>query len=73
MDGWTIEDAVVNLHPPMSADEIRMMVAVLGIPRAGLRRHGRGRPAATYDSTTLQHAHALVIRGRVDLALISAA
>ncbi|MEU1736478.1 hypothetical protein [Streptosporangium sp. NPDC020145] len=74
MDAWTVEDAVALLHPPLTAAEVREMIDLLHLQPYGSRRTGRrGRPAPTYDPTVLQHAHALVMRGRVDLARIRAA
>lgn len=71
---WTIDDAAQLLHPPMTPDEIRAMVQLFHIPPAGVRRtHHPGRPATTYPATTLQRAHAIVIRARVDLGKDNAA
>ncbi|MGW5259671.1 hypothetical protein ACWEQG_01770 [Microbispora sp. NPDC004025] len=74
MSGWTIDDAAQLLHPEMSTEEIRAMIELFSIPPYGSRRTGRrGRPLATYDPTVLQHAHAVVLRARVDLGVFRAA
>lgn len=71
MDGRGRSREPAPSHDPA---EILMMIAMLGIEPAGLRRRkGPGRPAATYHPTVLQHAHAAMIRARVDLAATSAA
>lgn len=74
VERWTIEDAVALLHPPLTAAEVREMIDLLHLQPCGSRRTGRrGRPAPTYDPTVLQHAHAAVMRARVDLGRIEAA
>ncbi|GII88262.1 hypothetical protein Ssi03_62520 [Sphaerisporangium siamense] len=74
MDAWTVAEAAEQLDPHMCPEEIRAMIAVLGIKPCGSRRTGtRGRPCPTYDATALQVAHAVVMRGRVDLGTFSAA
>lgn len=74
MDAWTVEDAAALLHPPLTVAEVREMINLLHLQPYGTRHTGRrGRPSPTYDPTVLQHAHALVIRGRVDLGRFTAA
>jgi hypothetical protein len=74
VDAWTVDDAVTLLSPELAAAEIRMMIDLFTIPAHGSRRTGRrGRPLPTYDPATLQVAHAVVLRARVDLGRIMAA
>lgn len=74
MDGWTIDDAVALLDPALTVAEVRAMIDLIGIPACGFRRTGRrGRPLPTYDASTLQEAHAIVVRARVDLGVFKAA
>ena len=71
---WTVDDAATLLYPELAAAEVRAMSDLFGIPPAGVRHTGRrGRPAPTYDAATLQEAHAVVMRARVDLGAFKAA
>ncbi|WP_326644575.1 hypothetical protein OIE67_25710 [Nonomuraea fuscirosea] len=74
MDGWTVEDAATLLYPALTASELRTVIDLFGIAPVGARRTGRrGRPLPTYDPSTLQEAHAIVVRARVDLGGFRAA
>ncbi|NJP93929.1 hypothetical protein HCN51_31595 [Nonomuraea sp. FMUSA5-5] len=60
---WTIKEAVEQLHPAMTLDEVRALVLLFGVPVLGQRR-GRGRPVDAYDQPALLRAHAAVIAYR---------
>ncbi|GAA4100840.1 hypothetical protein GCM10022248_86210 [Nonomuraea soli] len=71
-DGWTLFEAEVQLDPRMTQTEIRSMITLFGINPCGQYRPPgrRGRAYATYSPTLLMHAHAIVVRARVDLSRI---
>lgn len=60
--GWTVEDAVALLHPPMTAAQVRALIIIAGLQPIGRRRSGArgGRPAAVYDVAELLRAHTAV-------------
>ncbi len=59
---WSVEDAVRELHPRMTAAQIRALILIAGIEPLGRKPPGRygGRPAAVYDGTRLREAHAII-------------
>lgn len=59
---WTVDDAAALLDPPMTVEEVRALIIVVGLPAAGTRPAGRkgGRPAKTYRQTDVLKAHAAV-------------
>jgi hypothetical protein len=60
--GWSIEDAAAILDPPITADELRALVAAARITPTGTRRTGRrGRPREVYDPSELMRAHAAIV------------
>lgn len=61
--GWTIDDAAALLDPPMTALQVRALIAIAGLKPIGTRRSGArgGRPAAMYDVAALIRAHAVVV------------
>lgn len=59
--GWTVDEAAEQLHPPLSAAEVRALILVCGISPLGVRRGGRGRPVPEYDQSAILQAHAAVI------------
>ena len=73
-DNWTADDAATTLDPAMTSAQVRAMIDLLGIEPNGRRHTGRrGKPLPTYDPSTLQEAHAIVVRARVDLGVFRAA
>lgn len=71
---WTIDDAAAQLHPELTAAQVRALIDLFGIEPNGRRYTGRrGKPLPTYDPATIQQAHAVVWRARVDLGLFRAA
>lgn len=67
-DNWTIDDAAAQLHPELTAAQVRALIDLFGIEPAGKRYTGRrGKPLPTYDPATIQQAHAVVWRARADL------
>lgn len=61
---WTVEDATALLDPPMTAEQVRALIVVAGLPPVGIRPAGRkgGRPAKTYRQADVLKAHAAVAR-----------
>ncbi|MGC5009766.1 hypothetical protein ACLQ2R_03270 [Streptosporangium sp. DT93] len=59
--GWTVDEAAEQLHPPLSAAEVRALILVCAIPALGNRSGGRGRPAVEYDQAIILRAHAAVV------------
>ncbi|MEU4578949.1 hypothetical protein [Nonomuraea sp. NPDC023979] len=59
---WTIEDAARELHPVMTAEQVRALIALAGLQPVGKRPPGPhgGRPAKLYDGEQLRRAHAVV-------------
>lgn len=73
-DNWTADDAAGQLHPEMTAAQVRALIDLFQIEPAGKRYTGRrGKPHPTYDPGALQEAHAIVVRARVDLGVFRAA
>ena len=57
----TLAEAAQVLGPPMTAAQLRAIVAALGWQPEGHRITGRsGRPAACYDATRVMQLHAAV-------------
>jgi hypothetical protein len=55
----TVEEAIQLLHPPVSADELRHLIAGTGTEAQGGRYTGRrGRPALCYSMRQLMLIHA---------------
>ncbi len=57
---WTVEEAVHELDPPMTAPEVRALITAFRIPSTGHRRGGRGRPALEYHQADILRAHAAI-------------
>lgn len=73
-ENWTIDDAAAILDPEMTAGQVRALIDLIGIEPNGRRHTGRrGKPLPTYDPSTIQEAHAVVMRARVDLGVFKAA
>lgn len=66
-DGWTVDEAVTELDPPMDVGEVRALIVAFRVHQVGHRRGGRGRPAPAYDQTELLQAHAAAIAVRSGL------
>lgn len=55
----TLAEAAVILDPPMTAGQLRAIIAALGWKPAGNRHTGRrGRPWPVYDAARLMELHA---------------
>ncbi|MDX3110155.1 hypothetical protein [Nonomuraea angiospora] len=59
---WTVDDAVRELHPEMTVEQVRALVALAGLQPIGKRPPGPygGRPAKVYDGEQLRRAHAVI-------------
>jgi hypothetical protein len=59
--GWTLADAAEWLNPPITLEQLQLIVRALGIQRTGTRNHQHaGRPVATYDPAELIRLHAAI-------------
>lgn len=61
---WTVEDAVRDLHPEMTVEQVKALIALAGLQSIGKKPPGPygGRPAKVYDGEQLRIAHAIVAR-----------
>lgn len=59
---WTVEDAARELHPEMTVEQVRALVALAALKPIGKRPPGPhgGRPAKVYDGEQLRQAHAVI-------------
>lgn len=60
MTTWTVEEAVRELDPAMTEDEVRALLVACRIQPEGHRPRGRGRPAAQYPQDRVLLAHASI-------------
>lgn len=59
---FTLAEAVTVLDPPMTEQQLRMIVRALGWQPAGKRYTGRsGHPGSTFDAAELMRLHAALI------------
>lgn len=65
----TLPELAAVLDPPMTEDQLRSVVALLGLRAAGVRRTGtRGRPRPAYDAREIMQIHSVLapfLTGRV--------
>lgn len=63
---WTAGDAARILDPPMTSREVRLMVALFGVPVRGVLRTGysAGKPPRVFSSLDILNAHAIVMNTR---------
>ena len=59
---FTLAEAATVLDPPMTEQQLRLIITALALSPAGSRYTGRaGRPQATYDAATLLRIHAALL------------
>jgi hypothetical protein len=59
---FTLAEAATVLDPPMTEQQLRLIVTALALSPAGARHTGRaGRPLPTYDAATLLRIHAALL------------
>lgn len=57
----TLPELATVLDPPMTEDQLRSVVLLLGIKAAGTRQTGtRGRPRPAYDVREIMQVHAVL-------------
>lgn len=61
---WTVEDAARELHPEITVEQVKALIALGGLQSVGKKPPGPygGRPAKVYDGEQLRIAHAIVAR-----------
>lgn len=69
---WTVDDAATHLHPAMSVEQVRALIALAGLQPIGKKPAGPfgGRPARVYDGEQLRQAHAVVARLLLDQGVL---
>lgn len=68
MIGWTVAEALAELHPRVSRRTLVRIIEAAGVQPTGRRRPVRGRPAFEYQLADLQRAHAAWARGDLSCA-----
>lgn len=61
---WTVEDAARELHPEITVEQVKALIALGALQPVGKKPPGPygGRPAKVYDGEQLRIAHAIVAR-----------
>ena len=62
MLAFTLAEASEILNPPMTEQQLRLIVTALALSPAGSRHTGKaGRPLPTYDAATILRIHAALL------------